>query len=64
MFLDGFELPIAHVSPITRSVQTILSNKSPQTPKSKLLNTWNLENRNLKVCSLTNGNKKNVYLAT
>ncbi|XP_055300991.1 restin homolog isoform X3 [Sitodiplosis mosellana] len=45
---ESLDLAIAHVSPITRSLQSVLSSTSPQTPKSKMLNTWNLENRNLK----------------
>lgn len=49
---EACDLHMAHISPITRNLQSILSNTSPQTPKSKMLNTWNLENRNLKVCSL------------
>lgn len=48
--VESLDLPLAHVSPITRNLQSVLSGTSPQTPKSKMLNTWNLENRNLKVC--------------
>lgn len=47
--IENCDTSIVQVSPITRSLQSILSNTSPQTPKSKMLNTWNLENRNLKV---------------
>lgn len=47
--IENCDTSIAQVSPITRNLQSILSNTSPQTPKSKMLNTWNLENRNLKV---------------
>lgn len=48
--LENCDLNVAQRSPITRNLQVLLSNTSPQTPKSRMLNTWNLENRNLKVC--------------
>lgn len=39
------------LSPLNRSFVTAINKESPPTPRTKLLDNWNLDNRNLKVTS-------------
>lgn len=47
--VENCEHSLTDQSPIARNIQSVMSNISPQTPKSRMLNSWNVENRNLKV---------------